>query len=65
MKQTCPRCSRPYDDEWVVYCPVSREMADLLRAPGGLTTNYPVTVRLATDDTIVVIEHSEQESDTP
>lgn len=55
MKQTCPCCSRPYDDEWMVYCPVSRTLVEQLRGD-GLTTSVPVNMRLADDDTIVVTE---------
>lgn len=56
MKATCACCERPYDDDWVVYCPVTRELAEKLRGD-GLTTEYPVTMHLADDDTIVVTVH--------
>lgn len=55
MKQACPCCSRPYDDEWVIYCPVSRDLADKLRGE-GLTTRTQANIKLAEDDTIVVTE---------
>lgn len=56
-KQTCSCCGRPYDTEWVVYCPVSRDLADMLRDDLGLTTEYPVTMRLGPYDEIVVTQH--------
>jgi hypothetical protein len=52
----CACCERPYDDEWVVWCPVTRELAEMLRGD-GLTTNYPVTMRLDDTGAIVVTEH--------
>lgn len=56
MRDECPTCRRPRDDEWVVWCPISRPLAEKLRGD-GLTTGYPVTLRLAADDTIVFTEH--------
>jgi hypothetical protein len=55
VRQTCPHCRRPFDDEWVVYCPVTRTLADELRGD-GLTTQTPVNIKLLGDDTIVVTE---------
>jgi hypothetical protein len=55
VKQPCPHCHRPFDDEWVVYCPVSRDLAEKLRGD-GLTTATPVNMKLLGDDTIVITE---------
>jgi hypothetical protein len=54
-KQTCSCCGRPYDTEWVVYCPVSRDLAEQLRGD-GLTSSYRVNIKLHGDDVIVVTE---------
>ena len=63
MKAICACCERPYDDQWVVYCPVTRELADQLRGD-GLTTSVPVNIKLQTDDVIVVTElHNDGQAD--
>ena len=54
-RDRCRTCERPLDEEWVVYVPVSRALADSLRGE-GLTTRYPVNLRLAADDVLVVAE---------
>ena len=63
MRDECPQCHRPRNDEWVIYCPVSRELAEML-AGDGLTTNGPVTMRLGSDDVIVVTEHHPMQDET-
>ena len=62
-KQTCSCCGRPYDTEWVVYCPVTRDLAEQLRAPDGLTSANPVTMKLGPFDEICVTEHYPEHSD--
>jgi hypothetical protein len=64
-KQTCGACGRPYDDEWVVYCPVSRTLADMLRDDLGMTTEYPVTMKLGAFDVIEVTQHCPDRSTPP
>lgn len=55
MRQSCPCCSRPYDDEWVVYCPVTRTLAEDLKGD-GLTTSVPVNIRLDREMVMIVTE---------
>ena len=43
-------------DDDVVLCPVSRELVEQLRRPGGVVTRRPVQMWLAEDNTICIKE---------